>query len=128
MLMIDYKTTLVFVYNADSGLFSSATDFIKKLATPDEYDCNLCMVTHGSLKMKSPWKDYLDTIPNKKLFLHRNEFLKDFPKNNNIDLPVILAQNNDDINILVHAEEINAVKTLEEMKTLLQKAIHKTFN
>lgn len=121
--MIDPKAALVFVYNADSGLFSAATDFIKRIATPDKYECNLCMVTYGSVKMKSPWKDYLETIPNKKYFLHRDEFLKKFPEYSTIPLPVIFVQNDSNLDVLVSAEEINSTKNLPSMKKLLQDKI-----
>ena len=121
--MIAPKTTLVFVYNADSGLFSAVSDFVKKIVAPDTYECNLCMVTYEFIKMKNSWKYYLETIPNKKLFLHRDEFLKKFPDHAAIPLPVILIQDGDDLNILVSAEEINTAHDILNMKKLLRKKI-----
>lgn len=115
---------LIFVYNADSGIFPTVGDFVKKIATPDEYDCNLCMVTYSAVKMKPSWKDYLETIPNEKIFLHRDEFLREFSDYRDTALPVICIQDAQKLSVLVSADEINAIGELEEMKKLMQSKLN----
>lgn len=41
----------LFVYNADSGLFNTATDIAHKILLPETYACNLCALTHGHFKI-----------------------------------------------------------------------------
>ena len=35
------RKSIVFVYNADSGLFNMVTDTAHKMLSPDTYECNL---------------------------------------------------------------------------------------
>ena len=37
---------LIFIYNADSGLFNTVTDIAHKIFSPETYSCNLCALTH----------------------------------------------------------------------------------
>lgn len=109
------KKELIFVYNADSGIFAAATDFVKKLTNPKEYDCNLCLVTYGAIKMQNPWKEYLDTIPYKKTFLHRNELRERYP-DLLVDLPVILENTGaTEPKVFLSAAEINSAKNIQDL-------------
>lgn len=116
---------LILVYNADSSIFAAATDFVKKIAAPDKYDCQLCKVTYGAIKMKHPWKEYLDRLPHKKTFLHRDEFKKLFPSLS-ASLPTLMIRENqsEQPKTLLSSEEINATKNLQELITLLEQKIH----
>ena len=68
----DDKPSLVFVYNADSGLFNTLTDIAHKIFSPDTYSCNLCMITHDNLSMRSEWKDFIEKLDIELEFLHRD--------------------------------------------------------
>ena len=48
--------TLIFVYNADSGLFNTLTDIAHKTFAPETYSCNLCAITFGTFGMRTEWK------------------------------------------------------------------------
>ena len=118
--MNDAKTPgLVFVYNADATLKAAAEDFITRIVAPDTYACNLCMVTYGAVAMKSPWRTFLDTLPNEKTFLHRDQFHKKYPHHTTIALPVILTNSGTDLEVLVNAEEIESVTDMEGLKKIL---------
>ena len=110
---------LTFVYNADSTLKAAAGDFITRIVAPSKYPCNLCMVTYGALSMKSPWQKFLNTLPNEKIFLHRDEFHKKYPQYKDIVLPVILTGPSHDLKVFIDAEEIDGIKNTEELKKLL---------
>ena len=116
--------TLVFVYNSDGTLKAAAVDFVTRFIAPDKYSCNLCMVTHGLMFEKQSWRTFLDTLPNKSIFLHRDEFLKQYPEYRDIKLPVILTDSGEKLETLVSAEEIRAVKDLEELKKLITEKLH----
>lgn len=116
---INRKEVLIFVYNADSTLKAAAEDFITRIIAPSKYSCNLCMVTHGTMAMKSPWKAFLDTLPNEKEFLHRDEFYEKYPEHKDMALPSILTGANGNFEILINAEEIDGVKDMGELKNIL---------
>ena len=118
------NNTLVFVYNSDSTLKAAAVDFVTRFVAPTTYPCNLCMVTYGVMFEKQSWREFLDTLPNKKVFLHRDEFLKQYPEYRDIELPVILTDFGEKLEILVSAEEINKVQNLEELKKLVIEKLH----
>lgn len=116
------KSTLpviVFVYNADSTLAGAAGDFVTRIFSPKNYSCNLCMVTYGSFKMKTPWKKFLETIPNEKVFLHRDEFFKAYPRYKKASLPAVFIKKDNALEVLISTKEINAIKNWKELKILL---------
>lgn len=110
---------LTLVYNANGGIYPGIVDFAHKLLSPSIYPCHLCYLTYGTFTMKREWKDFLKTLPQKKTFLHRDGFKRQFEPDD-LPLPVILATNGKETSILISAEEINQLKTLDELKRLVQ--------
>ncbi len=113
------KPELIFVYNADSGLFNSLTDTAHKILSPETYGCNLCAITYGGFGMKKEWKEFLKNINIPIDFLHRNE-LADKYGFLSIDLPAILISKNGVPQILVNSESINSCKTIDDLKNLIK--------
>ena len=37
--------TLIFIYNANGGIFSAMADAAHKLVSPETYPCSLCAIT-----------------------------------------------------------------------------------
>ena len=118
--MYKNKNKFIFIYNADSSVFAQVSDAFKKIATPDKYQCNLCMVTYGAVSMKDEWKEFLDTLPFEKEFLHRDEFQKYYPKLESTKLPAIFISQNNILNLIVSAEEINRQKDIAGLKNTLR--------
>ncbi|MBI2453142.1 hypothetical protein HYV56_00390 [Candidatus Peregrinibacteria bacterium] len=110
---------LLFVYNANSGLFDTLTDYAHKIISPDTYSCNLCKLTYGNFGMKREWKDFIDSISADKDFLHRDEFLKNYPQFADVTLPSIFALGGELPVLLLPADTINRAKNLKELKELL---------
>ena len=69
---------LIFVYNANSDLFSTVTDFAHKLLSPSTYNCNLCALTYGNFTIKQEWKSFIEELAIKTVFLHKDEFEKQY--------------------------------------------------
>ena len=117
--------TIIFVFNADATLFAQAGDFMKRLLTPDKYQCNLCMVTYGQFgAMKDEWESFVNSLSEDKEFLHREEFYKKYPRYKNTPLPAIFVTNDGStLSILASREEINAVQTIPEMEALLTRKL-----
>lgn len=118
----DKKTSLVFVYNADSGLFNTLTDIAHKIFSPDTYECNLCMITHDNLSMKSDWKDFIDQLDLELTFLHRDEFISQYDMKDS-RLPCIFSKDKDGLSDFISADKINATNTVEELKKLIQEKL-----
>ena len=118
----DQKTSLLFVYNADSGLFNTLTDIAHKVFSPDTYECNLCMITHDNLSIKSDWKDFIEQLDLDLTFLHRDEFIKQYDVKNT-QLPCVFSKDKNGLSNFISADEINASKTAEELKKLIQEKL-----
>jgi hypothetical protein len=56
------KPVLVFVYNADSGVFNTLSDIAHKIFSPETYACNLCALTHTNFGMRGEWKRLLKRL------------------------------------------------------------------
>lgn len=116
---------LIFVYNADSGLFNTATDIAHKILSPKTYSCNLCALTHGYFKIKEDWVDFLEGMEADLVFLHRNEFLKQYNLPN-IKLPAIYSEKDGQLSLWLDQKIINQIKSLDELKTTILKLAKKS--
>jgi hypothetical protein len=113
---------LLFVYNADSGAFSGIKDYLHKLTTPATYECHLCGLTYGNLGMKNEWKEFLDDFDIEVEFQHRDEFRELYPKVP-YELPAAFIRGRRGISLLISAKEINACKTLQDLKEVVRSKI-----
>lgn len=71
---------LIFVYNADGGRLAGLKDMFHKILSPSTYPCSLCAVTYGATAMQPEWRAFIETLPVPMEFLHRDEFIRDYPK------------------------------------------------
>jgi len=110
---------LIFVYNANSSVFSQVTDYVHKLLRPQTYQCNLCKLTYDNLGMKSDWKEFIQNLPYKSEFLHKDEFIDKYPEYINSSFPSIFKRENKGLIELISAKEINKQKSVKELKQLV---------
>ena len=121
--MINSKV-LLFVYNADSGIFNTLSDIAHKMFSPETYECNLCAITHSHFSMRKTWADFLETLNSQLEFLHRDELINQYGKQN-ASLPAIFfVTENKKLELAVDSDKINQCKTIED----LQAAIHNSLN
>lgn len=117
---------IIFVYNADSGVVNVALDIAHKLISPSTYNCRLCQMTNGVLKEKQVWKDFRAGATEELLFLHRDEYEKQFEKR--FTYPVILKKVGDDLAVLVTHQEMkkmsDVIELIDRLKELLDFSIH----
>ncbi|MCY7376717.1 MAG: hypothetical protein LH472_12225 [Pyrinomonadaceae bacterium] len=106
---------IIFVYNADSGVFNLLTDVAHKMFSPQTYACNLCAVTHSNFGMKKEWKEFLETLENPLEFLHADEFKSRY-KFEEVELPAIFKLENGALNLMVAAAAINKCQSIEDLK------------
>jgi hypothetical protein len=112
------NSSLLFVYNADTGLFSVVTDYAHKILSPKTYPCNLCAITYGSIGMNKKWEEFIANLSFPVEFLHRDEFVKHYDFKDT-QLPAAFLKKGDTITMLITHDEINKCTTIEELMDLL---------
>jgi hypothetical protein len=105
---------IILVYNAYGGIYPGIEDIIHKEFFPKSYPCNLCYQTFGTFGMKEEWKQFLDSLPYKKTELHKEQFKRKY-KPEDLQLPVIMVSDGATVQLLLSAQEINQVNSLDEM-------------
>jgi hypothetical protein len=108
---------LIFVYNANSDMFSTISDFAHKILSPSTYDCKLCALTYGNFSEKKEWKDFIQNFPVDTVFFHKDEFIKLY--NKETALPVVFIKTNEEILELILKHEIENCTSLEQLKDLV---------
>lgn len=111
---------LLFVYNANSGVVSTLSDYFIKIIKPQTYKCRLCSLTFGNLGMKSEWRQFVRELNRPVQFLHRDEFRARYP-NVQVQFPSAFIKNGSELTPFLTREEINGLKTLEELMELVGK-------
>ena len=113
---------LVFVYNADGGLFNAAADMAHKVFSPETYQCNLCALTYSTFGMRKEWKRFLATLERPLEFLHSDE-LKSLYRIADVPLPAIFEKEGEQLELLIDADSINRCSTMADLKRLMISAI-----
>jgi len=111
------KQQLIFVYNADSGLFSSVTDFAHKIISPSTYQCQLCALTYGNFSMKQDWKSFIESLPIETVFLYKDKFVQQYKMNT--AFPAVFIKTDDTIIPIVTKEEIETCQSLQQLKDII---------
>jgi hypothetical protein len=115
---INAKRVLVFVYNADGGLFNTLSDVAHKILSPETYACNLCALTHTTFGMRREWKEFLASLDASPEFLHADELRNRYGMTG-LALPAILSKRGSTLAEFIDAAAINSCRTLDELKRLI---------
>lgn len=110
--------TLLFVYNADSGVLNSIKDGIIKITDPEGYECRLCALTYGVATMKGEWRKFVKSLPVETRFLHRDEFKEKY--GDEVELPATFIEENSELSLLISSEEYNELTTLRGLQSLVR--------
>ncbi len=115
--------TVIFVYNAESGLINGLKDAIHKLISPSTYPCNLCAITYGPLGMRDEWRDFVERLDHPIEFLHKDELLTEYGISD-VPLPAAFTKSaSGKLSSLFDSETLNGFKSLEDLKTALSNRI-----
>jgi len=123
--MTSTSATLLFVYNAESGIFNTLSDIAHKMFSPETYECNLCAITHSHFSMRKPWADFLETLNASLEFLHRDELVQQYGEQNTSLPAIFLKDSNNKLSVAISADEINKYKTMEELQEAIKQALNK---
>ncbi|MCI1186247.1 hypothetical protein MON38_02360 [Hymenobacter sp. DH14] len=100
---------LLFVYNADGGHLAGLQDLFHKILSPSTYPCSLCAITYGMTSMQPQWRKFIKALPMPVEFLHRNEFIRDYPQWARHPLPAAFAVGEDGgLTPFIEAPELDA--------------------
>jgi hypothetical protein len=110
---------LIFVYNADSGLFNTVSDIAHKIFSPQTYSCGLCALTHSYFSMRDEWKAFIESLGVDCQFMHRDEFITEY-NDQDYHWPTILIKSHDQLNVCLESADINKCKDLDELKILIR--------
>ena len=111
------ENTLIFVYNADSGLINEMKDYVHKIVSPSTYGCNLCAITYGNTGIKDEWRSFVDNLGIPVKFLHKDEFYETFSEKGSF--PCVFLENSNKLDLFISSDEINNCRTLEELISLV---------
>ncbi|MEO8109223.1 MAG: hypothetical protein ABI594_04285 [Ginsengibacter sp.] len=117
--LLDSNSKIIFIYNAWGGMVPGTIGFLHKFFRPSTYPCNLCLLTHGPFGMKKQWKLFLDSLPLAKVYLDKDEGRKKYLPDD-LPLPAILLSDSLHTRMLVNANEINDVHTLDSLVVLVR--------
>lgn len=110
--------SLLFVYNADSGLLNAIKDGIEKITDPDGYGCRLCSLTYGVATMKTGWRSYLSGLPLESKFLHRDEYVRIYGADT--PLPATFLVEGDELTLIISSDEYSELTTLRGLEALVK--------
>ncbi len=115
-------STIIFVYNANSGLFNTVTDIAHKIFSPGTYACNLCALTHSPFGMRKQWKEFLAGLGRPMEFLHADELRRQYGISG-VPLPAVYVRREGVPELCIDAPAINQCKTLEELERLIRERV-----
>ncbi|UCE36695.1 MAG: hypothetical protein JSW00_14425 [Thermoplasmata archaeon] len=113
---------LIFIYNADSGIISSVSDYFHKIVKPDTYQCNLCALTYGNLGMKTQWKDFIENLEISVEFFHKDEFKSKYPWEK-AKFPSAYIFKDSELYLLIAQKDMNQLHTLDELINLVNEKL-----
>jgi len=113
---------LIFVYNADSGVFNTLSDIAHKLISPGTYQCNLCNLTHGYFTAREEWTTFLHDLDADIEFLHRDEYVNRYP-DTEVEFPAIFVDTNDELRLWVDRSVINTLTTPDALMEMIRAAV-----
>jgi hypothetical protein len=109
---------LLFVYNADSGLFNLLADAAHRVVRPSTYPCRLCAITYTFTGMRSEWREFVQSLGHPVEFLHRDELAGVYGISD-VPLPAVFVNWGDRTRLLVSAADIDDCESMEDLKQLV---------
>lgn len=106
---------MIFVYNSDGTIASLVKDTAHKLVSPSTYPCNLCRITYPGVTMQEDWQKFIGSLPYDVVFLHRDKFRKQYPNQENSQLPAAFIESASGLSSLIPHTEINKAENVGDL-------------
>ena len=110
---------LIFIYNAQSGVFHSLVDYFHKVLSPSTYECSLCSLTYNNYGQLRVWKQFIQSL-NIPVTFKYSDHLSEIGIDKQTKLPVVI---NSDLYLVASAEEINQCNNISALIELIRKKI-----
>ena len=112
------QSSILFVYNADSGLFNLVADIGHKIFSPSTFSCDLCQLTHGVFKEREAWKSFIETLNLPVEFLHRDEFIKAGLFSDT--LPAIFYRQGNELSMIFDRDKLASLSDVDDLIAALR--------
>ncbi|SFD66003.1 hypothetical protein SAMN05660831_02036 [Thiohalospira halophila DSM 15071] len=113
------ERALVFVYNADSGLFNTVADIGHKLFSPQTYQCDLCRITYGLFSVREEWQAFVQGLPLAAEFLHRDQFREQYGEPP-VGLPAVFVREGAALTPCLEPEALAACADVAALETAIR--------
>ncbi|MFK7834351.1 MAG: GTPase [Winogradskyella sp.] len=100
---------LLFIYNANSGLFNALCHAGHKLVSPSTYMCSLCALTYDTVSENKVWRRFRAESHLDMEFYHKDEFEAKFPSVK-MTYPTILKLENAQLTTVLNSDVLNKIK------------------
>jgi len=115
---VSSEARVIFVYNAESGLFSALSDYVHKIVSPETYSCSLCAVTYGNLGMRRAWAQFVKSLPARVIFTYRDRLRDEDTIMKSATLPAAFIIDNQETRLVLTAEEIGRCESEADLIAL----------
>ena len=116
-------TTLLIVYNIDSGVLLSVHDYsMSRPVASGTAASNLHTLTQSPIGIKKEWKRFLKELKIPSRSLDRDEFEQEFGRHN-LSFPAILLRKGTELSLLINTEEIDRCRELGDLIDLVNERL-----
>ncbi len=117
--------SLVFIYNADSGVLPRMKDQVSREGAPETDRCNLWALTFSPIGMKKEWKRVVHDLGIPVRFISRDEFAREF-RTVAATFPVVFLQTGNDLFNFISTDELNQCTQLEDLISIVRQRLAQT--
>ena len=115
-------SSIIFIYNAKSGIINGLADVLHRTFSPSTYPCKLCDISYGPLRMKPEWKKFLDETGYEYSFFLSDQFKKKYgfliPS-----LPSIYMKQGREWKVLMDKKDFEPIQSIEQLIQVLDEKI-----
>lgn len=114
--------SLLFVYNADSGVLQRMKDYVSRDEITGADRCNLWALTFSPIGMKKEWKRVVHDLGIPSRFISRDEFTREF-RTVAATFPAAFLQTGNDLFHFISTDEINQCAQLEDLISIVRQRL-----
>ena len=118
--MTDRRRTLVFVYNANSGVFNALADLVHKTVSPSTYPCKLCDITYGVTGMRRAWASFIQKSDFQSVFTYRDLVPTQYPQIQIGELPAVFLLEDSGAKEVISAKEFVSLEDIPSLISFLE--------
>ncbi len=111
-------TSLIFVYNANSGLIHALQDYVHKLVSPATYPCSLCALTYSTFGMRREWQAFISKLGHPVEFLHADELSQRYQVEA-VPLPAVFLHQAGRLKMLIDKKTLDNCRTLRDLEHIV---------